>query len=87
MVRHTCDETSCQNPDHWMAGYRLANIMDFQARRNLSGHALADVRSAAGRAVAVRDAILAAAPGTEADAIAAALAAGHPFGDHQDTLW
>ncbi|MEU0289293.1 hypothetical protein [Streptomyces sp. NPDC006147] len=87
VIRHICDETSCQNPEHWMAGDRLQNILDFQARRNLSGHALADVRGAAGRAVAVRDAILAAAPGREADAIAAALAAGHPSGDHQDALW
>ncbi|MGW4623484.1 hypothetical protein [Streptomyces sp. NPDC004592] len=87
VVRHTCDETSCQNPDHWMVGDRLQNILDFQARRNLSGHALADVRGAAGRAVAVRDAILAAAPGEEPAAIAAALAAGHPSGDHQDALW
>ncbi|MFI9825616.1 hypothetical protein ACIHFC_35115 [Streptomyces sp. NPDC052013] len=65
----------------------LRLILDFQARRNLSGNALADVRGAAGRAVAVRDAILAAVPGREAEAIAAALAAGHPSGAHQDALW
>ncbi|MER5511542.1 hypothetical protein ABT052_40455 [Streptomyces sp. NPDC002766] len=87
IVRHKCDEASCQNPEHWLIGDRLQNIVDFQARRGLTGHALADVRGAAGRAVAVRDAILAAAPGAEADAIAAALAAGHPSGDRQDTLW
>ncbi|MET7843679.1 hypothetical protein ABZT45_34760 [Streptomyces sp. NPDC005356] len=87
VVRHTCDEPSCQNPEHWRLGDRLQNILDFQARRGLSGHALADARGAKGRAVAVRDAILDAAPGTEAAAIAAALAAGHPSGDHQDGLW
>ncbi|MFJ6565747.1 hypothetical protein ACIQMV_39155 [Streptomyces sp. NPDC091412] len=58
-------------PDHWMVGDRLANILDFQAGYNLSGHALADVRGEAGRAVAVRDAILAAAPSEEPAAIAA----------------
>src|SRR5690606_9517408 len=82
-----CDESSCQNPDHWLVGERLQNIVDYAARRGLTGHALADVRGAAGRAVAVRDAILAAAPGAESAAIAAALAAGHPSGEHQDTLW
>ncbi|WP_331729790.1 hypothetical protein [Streptomyces chartreusis] len=87
IVRHKCDEASCQNPTHWLLGDRLQNITDFQARRGLTGHALADTRGAAGRAVAVRDAILAAAPGLESDAIAAALAAGHPSGDRQDTLW
>lgn len=87
VVRHTCDESSCQNPDHWLVGERLQNIVDYAARRGLTGHALADVRGAAGRAVSVRDAILAAAPGAESAAIAAALAAGHPSGEHQDTLW
>ncbi|MFD3715992.1 hypothetical protein [Streptomyces sp. NPDC058677] len=87
VVRHTCDESSCQNPDHWLVGERLQNIVDYTARRGLAGHALADVRGAAGRAVAVRDAILAAEPGKEAAAIEAALAAGHPSGEHQDTLW
>ncbi|MFD8851546.1 hypothetical protein [Streptomyces sp. NPDC059604] len=87
VVRHTCDEPSCQNPGHWLTGERLQNVVDYAARRVLTGHALADVRGAAGRAVAVRDAILAAEPGTEPAAIAAALAAGHPSGEHQDTLW
>ena len=87
IVRHKCDEASCQNREHWLIGDRLQNILDFQSRRGLTGHPLADVRGAAGRAVAVRDAILAAAPGTEPAAIAAALAAGHPSGDRQDTLW
>ncbi|WP_306324112.1 MULTISPECIES: hypothetical protein [unclassified Streptomyces] len=87
VVRHACDEPSCQNPEHWLTGDRLQNILDFQSRRRLSGHALADVRGAQGRAMAVRDAILAAAAGAEADAIAAALAAGHPTGERQERLW
>ncbi|WP_433573961.1 hypothetical protein [Streptomyces sp. CA-251247] len=87
VVRHACDETSCQNPTHLLIGERLQNIADFQARRGLSGHALGDVRGAAGRAVAVRDAILTAEAGAQAAAIVAALAAGHPSGERQDTLW
>ncbi|MET7621816.1 hypothetical protein ACWC5O_44875 [Streptomyces sp. NPDC001450] len=87
VVRHTCDEGVCQNPRHWLAGERVQNNQDFQSRRLLAGHALADMRGAAGRAVAVRDAILAAELGTEEAAIAAAVAAGHPSGDHQDSLF
>ncbi|MEV0926903.1 hypothetical protein AB0I99_17555 [Streptomyces spongiicola] len=87
VVRHTCDESSCQNPRHWLIGERLQNVVDYAARSRLAGHALADVRGAAGRAVAVRDAILAAETGNEAAAITAAIAAGHPSGAHQDALW
>lgn len=87
VIRHRCDEAACQNPGHWLAGQRLQNIQDYYARRALAGHALADPRGAAGRAVAVRDAIRAAAPGQEEAAIAAALAAGTPSGEQQDTLW
>jgi hypothetical protein len=87
IVRHRCDEAGCQNPGHWILGDRLQNLLDFQARRGLTGHPLADVRGAAGRAVAVRDAILAARPGEEAAAIAAALAPGYPAGGRQDALW
>lgn len=87
VTRHTCDETSCQNRRHWLTGERAQNIADYTARRLLAGHALADTRGAAGRAMAIRDAILAAEPGTEEAAIAAAIAAGHPSGDHQEGLW
>lgn len=87
VVRHRCDEGACQNPAHWLPGERLQNIADYASRSLLAGHALADVRGAAGRAVAVRDAILTADPGAVEAAIAAALAAGHPSGEHQDTLW
>ncbi|MFI8992185.1 hypothetical protein ACIG63_45870 [Streptomyces antimycoticus] len=87
VVRHTCDEASCQNSRHWTAGTRQDNIADYHARRDRAGHALADVRGPAGRAMAIREAILAAAPGDVEDAIAAAIAAGNPTGARQDTLW
>ncbi|MFE5730242.1 hypothetical protein ACFQ7A_04920 [Streptomyces sp. NPDC056528] len=87
VVRHTCDEPPCQNPGHWLAGTRGDNNRDAAARRLLAGHALADVRGAAGRARAVQAAIAAAGPeGLEA-AITAALAAGNPGGAHQDALF
>ncbi|MCZ0984048.1 HNH endonuclease [Streptomyces diastatochromogenes] len=48
VVRHTCDEPPCQNPAHWLAGTRGDNNRDAASRRRLAGHALADVRGAAG---------------------------------------
>lgn len=88
-VRHTCDETSCQNPGHWITGERAANIADYRSRIVRAGHALNDVRGPRGRAVAIRDAILAAlAAGADAEAaITAAVAAGNPEGARQDSLW
>ncbi|MFF0429972.1 hypothetical protein ACFYUJ_37085 [Streptomyces sp. NPDC004520] len=85
-MRHTCDEAPCQNPGHWLAGTRGDNNRDAAARRLLAGHALADVRGAAGRARAVQAAIAAEPDDLEA-AIAAALAAGNPGGAHQDALF
>jgi HNH endonuclease len=87
VVRHICDEPPCQNPAHWMLGTRGDNNRDAASRRRLAGHALADVRGAAGRARAVRAAILAAAAEDLDEAIAAALAAGNPRGEHQDALF
>ncbi|MGW1764999.1 hypothetical protein ACWCQL_13110 [Streptomyces sp. NPDC002073] len=89
VVRHRCDESSCQQPAHWMAGERLDNIRDYYARSHRAGHALGDVRGPDGRAVAIRDAILTAQK-TGADveaAITAAIAAGNPSGATQDTLF
>lgn len=82
VVRHLCDESSCQLPAHWVAGERLDNIRDYYTRRHRAGHALGDVRGPDGRAVAIRDAILAAlATGADVEAaIAAAIAEGHPQG-------
>ncbi|MFD0371141.1 hypothetical protein [Streptomyces sp. NPDC127114] len=59
VVRHTCDESSCQNPDHWLVGERLQNIADYAARRGLAGHSLADVRGAAVAAGVLLAAVLA----------------------------
>ncbi|MEU9796911.1 HNH endonuclease [Streptomyces sparsogenes] len=87
VVRHTCDEGVCQNPGHWIPGTRGDNNRDAAARRRLAGHALADVRGAAGRARAVRAAVLAADPEHLEEAIAAALAAGNPSGAFQDSLF
>lgn len=89
VVRHTCDESSCQLPAHWVAGERLDNIRDYYARSHRAGHALNDVRGPDGRATAIRDAILdALATGADVEvAIAAAIAAGNPSGASQETLF
>ncbi|WP_327359869.1 hypothetical protein [Streptomyces sp. NBC_01304] len=82
VVRHTCDESSCHNPSHWIAGARVDNIRDYYRRLHRTEHALSDVRLADGRAVAIREAILTAQK-TGADveaAIAAAIAEGYPQG-------
>ncbi|MBV9024686.1 MAG: hypothetical protein JO362_13045 [Streptomycetaceae bacterium] len=89
VVRHLCDESSCQQPTHWVSGARVDNIKDYYARSHRAGHALGDVRGPDGRAVAIRDAILTAqATGADVEAaIAAAIAAGNPTGATQDTLF
>jgi hypothetical protein len=89
VVRHTCDESSCHNPAHWTTGARVDNIRDYYARNHRAGHALGDVRGPDGRAVAIREAILAAqAAGADVEAaIAAAIAVDNPSGARQDTLW
>lgn len=76
VVAHDCDEASCQNPACLTAETRAENNRQRSARR-WSGP-LADVRGAAGRAVAIREAIKEARrTGTSLDvAIAAAAAAG-----------
>ncbi|MFI1869681.1 hypothetical protein [Streptomyces jumonjinensis] len=89
VVRHLCDESSCQQPAHWAAGERLDNIRDYYARSHRAGHALGDVRGPDGRAAAIRSAILTArATGADVEAaIAAAIAEGNPSGARQDTLF
>lgn len=78
VISHRCDEASCQNPGHWRLGTRAENTAEYLSRRRRLSGPLADVRGARGRAVAVRDAILAArSSGTDVEAaIAAALAEG-----------
>ncbi|MGI5162722.1 hypothetical protein [Microbispora sp. CA-102843] len=78
VIAHRCDEASCQNPAHWRRGTRAENNTEYAERRRRLSGPLADVRGAAGRAVAVRDAILRArSSGADVEAaIAAALAEG-----------
>lgn len=58
LLRHTCDEPSCQHEDHLAAGGRSENIQDWLARRGRESGPLADLRGPAGRARALQRAIL-----------------------------
>ena len=58
VIRHQCDEASCQNWEHLIIGTQPDNVRDYQARRGREGGPLADRRGARGRAVAIRAAIL-----------------------------
>jgi hypothetical protein len=58
VIRHTCDESACCNPSHWKPGTRQGNAADYQARKGDPFSPLADKRGPAGRARAIRDAIL-----------------------------
>ena len=58
VIRHMCDETSCQAWEHLIIGTQPDNVRDYVARRGREGGPLADRRGARGRAVAIRDAIL-----------------------------
>jgi hypothetical protein len=59
-IRHRCDEAGCHRPSHWVTGSAADNAADYAARKRVPGSPLTDRRGAAGRAVAIRDAILAA---------------------------
>lgn len=90
VIRHKCDEASCGNPSHWISGTTADNAADYAARGRVPGSPLTDRRGPGGRAVAIRDAILAAlaAGGNPADveaAIQTASAAG--LGVAQETLF
>ena len=58
VIRHRCDETSCQNWDDLLIGTQPDNVRDYRARRGREDGPLADHRGARGRAVAIRDAIM-----------------------------
>jgi hypothetical protein len=77
VVRHRCDEASCQNPAHLHLGTPADNVSDYQTRRWRHHSPLGDARGAAGRARAIRTAIRTADTGTTDAAIAATIAAGH----------
>ena len=85
VVRHRCDEPGCQAAGHLAAGSPAENSRDYAARHRDPYSSLADLRGPRGRAVAIRDAILAAlADGASLGEIEAAIdrasAAGIPGG-------
>jgi HNH endonuclease len=57
IVRHLCDETLCTNAGHLLDGDPAENLEDYLRRRHRAHHPLSDIRGAAGRARAIRDAI------------------------------
>jgi hypothetical protein len=79
VIRHRCDEASCQNPTHLVLGTAADNTGDYTTRRHRIGGPLNDLRGTTGRAIAIRDAILTTRPhgptATDA-AITTAIAAG-----------
>jgi hypothetical protein len=81
VIRHQCDETSCENWEHLIIGTQPDNVRDYQARRGREAGPLADRRGARGRAIASRDAIRIARPdgsGLE-EALQQAIDAGRPL--------
>jgi hypothetical protein len=85
-VRHSCDETSCENWGHLIIGTQPENVWDYRDRRGREDGPLADRRGARGRAVAIRHAILTARrSGADVEeALRQAIAAGIP---HHDRLF
>lgn len=85
VLAHTCDEPSCQNPTHLVVGTTASNYGDWLWRRGAPGSPLRDRRGPAGRARAIRDAILA---GAGPDEVARVKQAGVTGVDRdQLTLW
>ncbi len=80
VIRPRCDETSCENWDHLLIGTQPDNVQDYRARRGREDGPLADRRGARGRAVAIRNAILAARRDGEdiEEALRRAISAGIP---------
>ena len=92
VVRHRCDEASCHRPSHWVTGSTADNVADFTARGKVPGSPLTDRRGAAGRAIAIRGAILAGldrgdSPERIEAAIWSASAAGVPGGQARLFDW
>jgi len=82
VIRHLCDEPSCQTPTHWAAGTAAENTTDWWQRHHTPGSPLRDTRGSRGRAEALRAAALAGAN------LQTASEAGLPEGDRlQPTLW
>lgn len=59
LLTHSCDNPLCQNVEHLRPGTELSNAREWSVRRHQGGGPLRDVRGAAGRARAARDALLA----------------------------
>jgi hypothetical protein len=74
-IRHRCDEASCHRPSDWVTGSAADNAADYATRKRVPGSPLTDRRGAAGRARAIRDAIL------------AALARGDTQADIETVIW
>jgi hypothetical protein len=88
VIRHTCDESACCNPAHWILGTRADNAADYHDRKSDPLDPLADRRGPAGRARAIRDAILAArAHGPEAVEEAIRRASDQGMPGVQDARW
>jgi hypothetical protein len=87
VIRHSCDETACQNWDHLLIGTQPENVWDYRVRRGREDGPLADHRGARGRATAIRDAILTARRSNSnvEEALRQAIAAGIP--PHQERLF
>lgn len=58
VLAHTCDEASCQNPEHLILSSNAGNHDDWLRRRWSIGSPLRDTRGPAGRAQAIREAII-----------------------------
>ena len=56
VIRHLCDEPSCQTPTHWAAGTAAENTTDWWQRHHTPGSPLRDTRGSRGRAEALRTA-------------------------------
>ena len=81
VIRHRCDEPSCQAAGHLAAGSLAENAHDYLARRRDPYSPLNDRRGPRGRAVAIRGAILTAlADGASLGEIEAAIEAASAVG-------
>lgn len=83
VLRHTCDEPLCQDPEHLAASADdYDNRVEWALRRHRIGSPLRDVRGRAGRARAIRAAVL------DGRDVAATMRDGMPPVDrHQPTLF
>jgi hypothetical protein len=86
-VCHTCDNHSCQRPDHLRLGTSAENRAEWLARRSNPGSPLADLRGPAGRSREIGAAIRSGLAAGESEAeiavrVEAVIAEGRPL-----SLW